>query len=195
MDGGKLTKRKLQALETRGRIFETAKRLFREQGIDRTSIADIVGAAGVSTGTFYLYFKSKDQIVSEIYMGEDSYYDSLAGQLTAPTWTEKIVEYFDRSSRHIESNGLEIVKQLYFPTNPAISQQRRGLNAGAVERIVVQARNAGELRRDIDADEIVKYLFSLTSGIIFEWCIQDGSFDMNKRTVQFIRYALEVFRA
>ena len=40
-------------------LLNTAFDLFTKQGIQKTSISDIVNQAGVAKGTFYLYFKDK----------------------------------------------------------------------------------------------------------------------------------------
>lgn len=47
-------------------IYESAYELFGTKGIYDTSIDDIVKKAGVAKGTFYLYFKSKYDIVDRI---------------------------------------------------------------------------------------------------------------------------------
>ncbi|MEU2605154.1 TetR/AcrR family transcriptional regulator [Streptomyces albus] len=44
-----------------------ATRLFAERGFDRTSVQDIVEAAGVTKGALYHYFGSKDDLLHEIY--------------------------------------------------------------------------------------------------------------------------------
>lgn len=40
-------------------LFQTAFKLFTEKGFAKTTISDIVNAAGLAKGTFYLYFKDK----------------------------------------------------------------------------------------------------------------------------------------
>lgn len=40
-------------------IVQAAVQVFREKGIDKTTISDIVKVAGIAQGTFYLYFPSK----------------------------------------------------------------------------------------------------------------------------------------
>ena len=47
----------------RAEIVSAAVAAFTEQGIAHTAVSDIVKAAGVAQGTFYLYFKSKDDVV------------------------------------------------------------------------------------------------------------------------------------
>jgi AcrR family transcriptional regulator len=47
-------------------VAETAFRLFRERGYDNVSVDDIIAATGTSKGTFYHYFKSKDELLGEL---------------------------------------------------------------------------------------------------------------------------------
>lgn len=44
-------------------IFETAEMLFEKKGYDATSINDIIDHIGIAKGTFYHYFKSKEQML------------------------------------------------------------------------------------------------------------------------------------
>lgn len=43
--------------------------LFEEKGFSETSIQDIVEALGVTKGTFYYYFSSKEQLLMDIHLG------------------------------------------------------------------------------------------------------------------------------
>jgi AcrR family transcriptional regulator len=47
-------------------VLQTSKLLFSSKGFVNTSIADIVRETGMSVGTIYTYFKSKDEIVRAI---------------------------------------------------------------------------------------------------------------------------------
>jgi AcrR family transcriptional regulator len=53
--------------ETRRQILETALALFRERGLEETTIRDIAASAGLSLGAAYYYFKSKEAIVGAYY--------------------------------------------------------------------------------------------------------------------------------
>lgn len=50
----------------RADLVEAATTLFAKQGLDETSVSDIVAAAGVAQGTFYLYFESKTDVVNTV---------------------------------------------------------------------------------------------------------------------------------
>ena len=56
-----------KVVENRELILQTAADQFREHGIDGVGVADLMKAAGMSLGSFYGYFESKDQLVAETY--------------------------------------------------------------------------------------------------------------------------------
>jgi AcrR family transcriptional regulator len=51
----------------REQIVNAALKLFCENGFQQTSTANISKEAGVATGTLFLYFKSKDELINELY--------------------------------------------------------------------------------------------------------------------------------
>lgn len=50
----------------RAQFADIAAGVFAERGVANTSVSDIVSAAGVAQGTFYIYFESKDDIVMAV---------------------------------------------------------------------------------------------------------------------------------
>jgi AcrR family transcriptional regulator len=54
-------------LPVRDRLMRAAIDLFAEKGFERTSVREIVQAAGVTKGGLYHYFDSKDDLLFEIY--------------------------------------------------------------------------------------------------------------------------------
>lgn len=62
--------RSVRAAEKRERrrrtVLDTALRVFSEKGYHHTRISDIIEAAGIARGTFYLYFDSKNAIFHEL---------------------------------------------------------------------------------------------------------------------------------
>ena len=51
---------------TRAALLAAAAALFADKGYAATSVSDIVGGAGLAQGTFYLYFKSKSEIITAL---------------------------------------------------------------------------------------------------------------------------------
>ncbi len=51
---------------TKNALIESAIRIFQQKGFQMTRVSDIVSDAGVSQGTFYNYFRSKEEVFREI---------------------------------------------------------------------------------------------------------------------------------
>ncbi|HWO77063.1 MAG TPA: TetR/AcrR family transcriptional regulator [Bacillus sp. (in: firmicutes)] len=83
--------------EKEKRIVEEAMKLFAKKGFSSTSVQEIADEAGISKGAFYLYFKSKEELMISIF----KYY----------------YERINRKVRAIEEEGLDpkekFIKQLY----------------------------------------------------------------------------------
>ena len=50
--------------ETRATILTQASRLFRERGVESTSVGDVMAEAGLTHGGFYRHFDTKDALVA-----------------------------------------------------------------------------------------------------------------------------------
>jgi AcrR family transcriptional regulator len=50
----------------KGALVDAAFRVFMDKGVAASSVDDIVEAAGVAKGTFYLYFRTKDDAVNAV---------------------------------------------------------------------------------------------------------------------------------
>lgn len=61
-----MSPRRITSSDRAGEIVASAARLFREKGVRAVSIDEIVQGAGIAKGTFYLYFKTKDDLLEKL---------------------------------------------------------------------------------------------------------------------------------
>ena len=82
-----------QSVNTKEKILQSAIEIFSEKGFVKTKVSDIVSNAGLSQGTFYTYFKSKDECFIELltYL-----HQSTLRQM------EELIEYYQEGSLIIE---------------------------------------------------------------------------------------------
>lgn len=67
MLGGRcLERKKGKKNQKRKKILDKAWELFRKNGYEETKVEDITRELGVSKGSFYIYFKTKDEVLYEI---------------------------------------------------------------------------------------------------------------------------------
>ena len=196
-----MSKRKLQAMETKKKIFETAQHLILEHGFENVSVDSIVKAADVSKGTFYVHFESKDALaaalVYEYTNTTDKDYKSFLTSLpdqnsvfdTLLLLAEEITEF-------IATNiGLENMRVLYkahltktINTTPAMSYDRDlyKMFTEVLERGIRQS----ELREDIPVEFLSKHLIMAIRGITYEWCIRFPDFDLKKQVQEHFKILL-----
>jgi AcrR family transcriptional regulator len=55
-----------RAIETRRQILLAAAALFRDKGYKATTLRDIARAVGIGAGSFYYYFRSKEEVLHEV---------------------------------------------------------------------------------------------------------------------------------
>ncbi|MDD3402228.1 MAG: TetR/AcrR family transcriptional regulator [Hespellia sp.] len=99
-------------------LFKSAYDLFMNNGIEKTSIHDIVNKAGVAKGTFYLYFKDKydirDRLIAQttekLFMS--AYHALLLDQLLYPKFEDKIIFIVDYILDQLNTNKM-ILRFIY----------------------------------------------------------------------------------
>jgi TetR/AcrR family transcriptional repressor of nem operon len=70
-----------KAASKRQRLTAATARVLHEQGVERTTIADIARAADVPAGNVYYYFKTKDELVEAALSEHTNHLEALTGQL------------------------------------------------------------------------------------------------------------------
>lgn len=73
--------RQSAAAAKRRRLTTAAMRVLWEQGVERTTLADIATAARVPTGNVYYYFKTKDELVRAALDEQGAFFDKLTARL------------------------------------------------------------------------------------------------------------------
>lgn len=189
----KLTNRQIQAINTKNKIYNAAIKLLEDIGFDNIRIDDICKQAGVSVGSFYTYFDSKYEILVEIFNRADDFFrDEVAKTLTDKSVFEKIIYYFDCYAKYTEALGIDMVKHLYNSNNKMFITEGRYMQA-LLHEILIEAEKKGELHLEISYVEFAKQLFVVARGVIFDWCLHDGKYNMREYMKDFIERMLRAF--
>jgi TetR/AcrR family fatty acid metabolism transcriptional regulator len=186
--GRKVTKRGLQAIETRNRIYESATKLMERNGFDNITIEQISKAASVSVGAFYHHFGSKTDILNEIFKRADDYFSQqVVNQLSGNDICEKIVNYFVHYARFNIGLGLDHVSALYKTQSKFFISTKRPMFA-ALRDIIVKGIENNEIKSVLSADEITDFLFTSARGLAYSWCLHNGEFSLEEKMRRFMDY-------
>ena len=174
----KLNSRQLKSQNTRDKIYNIAIKLMESKGFDNITVSEICQAAGVSVGSFYNHFESKHDIISEDFKLADDYFlNTIALNIKGNTSPEKIKDFFHYYAEYNQDSGLDFMKQLYTGKNNLFTTKGRHMQT-VLQAIVQSGQDSGELSLDMNPEEIVRYLFVSVRGVVYDWCLHDGKYDL-----------------
>ncbi len=197
MDKTRPTTRKLQADITRQKIYDTAISLMNKKGYASTTIGEIMKTVGVSVGTFYHYFKSKEDIFLEIFTKADEYFKvtvkkSLQGQgLDARA---KIIRYFKAYAKYNLNRGIDNITQLYNTRNHYFTVKGRYMQE-LLKQLIKEGQESGELAAHPGPSEMTDFLFIAARGLVYDWCLHQGKYDLEKKMESYMERMIALFVA
>ena len=186
----KLTNRQLAALETKRKLLEAAKQLVCEKGLVNTSIEEITKACGVSNGTFYTYFRRKEDVVFALSrdMYRELYEKALAHE---GTFMERLVFYMVNFSGYIEKSSLKLCQDWVRNTvdpdlveNPD-DRNKLSMDISSVKGLVEKGIERGELTENTPVDALSHTLVDLLYGEMLCWDMSGGTYSFEERTKEF----------
>jgi len=197
----KIGNRKVKALETKKKIYETAEQLFKNHGFENVSVDSIVEMAGVSKGTFYVHFNSKDTLIAaliadyveKIDIDYKSYLESLASDTTT---SDKLIFLTGIIAEIIDGTiGYEHMKFIYE------AQLTRTINVNVVSNynrdiyrmfsdVISQGILQGEFKADLSPDTISKHFLLAYRGLTYEWCIRYPDFNLKEQAIKHFKILL-----
>jgi TetR/AcrR family fatty acid metabolism transcriptional regulator len=187
--------RKEQAEETRHRIYTSAIELMEENGFGNFTIEDISKRARVSVGAFYHYFDSKNDILADIFYRADDYFSTqVVSSLNNKSILEQIIEYFDHYAKFNVDCGVETTQQIFNPKIKFFIEEGRPM-LEMLEDLICKGQEKNEIRGDTDAKELVKYLLVMARGIVFDWSIYDGNYDLEARMHKYMENLVSTIKA
>ena len=195
-----MTNRQLAALETRKKLLKAGKHIICKKGLSNTSVEEITEAAGVSKGTFYTYFRRKEDIVYTL--SRDMFGEIVENAKKAPgNFLAKLTDYMENFSGYIEQGGVKLaqdwVKSVVAPAGAGEISDRGKLASDlndVTDLIRFGIRN-GMLKENTPAEKLANTLTDLLYGQMLCWSMSDGNYSLRARTREFCdTYLEELFR-
>ena len=116
-----LSRQQQKSKETKEKIFQAAKRILQKKGYEELSIKNICEEAGVSNGSFYHHFRTKDDLLS--YYIEDQPTinpDLLELPGNADGVREGIIQVYLNYVKYCRELGVEFMSGYYDTKNQAL---------------------------------------------------------------------------
>lgn len=153
---------------TREKILGAARGVFEERGFNDTRMSDIATAAGVSHGTVYVYFDSKEAVLAEVVnavLAEAAGYlrvsDIADAQQRVAEANLRYLQVYDRHARL-----LQVVEQVA-TTDGHFADVLNGFRARHVKRVaetIKRLQADGVVAADLDPDVAAAALSAMVEG-------------------------------
>lgn len=163
------------------KIKNTSISLFEKRGFAETSIQDIVDSLGVTKGTFYYYFASKEELLMNIHL---DYINGLIERQqeilnnSKKTCRQKIHDIVSFLVNDIRTQGLSA--KIFFREMKLLSEDKleevlpkRDQFRFNIENLIKQGMKTGELRADLNPCIITFGILGILNWS-YQWFNPDG---------------------
>jgi TetR/AcrR family transcriptional regulator, transcriptional repressor for nem operon len=166
------------AADTRSRLVMAAMRLFWEKGYGSTSVADVLQAARVNSGSLYHFFPGKQDLLLAVL---DAYRAGLCEMLLEPAWRgvsdpiERIFALLARYRRSLLDTDCfygcpigSLALELHEPDLP-VRERLAGNFAAWIDAICQCLQDAGtRLPRELERRELAAFVLSVMEGGVMQ---------------------------
>lgn len=187
----------------RSQILAAAIQVYADRGYHRTRVEDIADAAGVSKGTLYLYFESREHLFSAAFEDFMTRLSEGLAEITASDapplerLAQVVTASLDAVRRHETLSRVMVdfwSATLHNPDVPHIdaSRQYREIRQ-MIAALLDEAAKRGEIRPDRPAlTESV--LMAAMDGIILHWLMSPDLVDIDTATEQLLDLIVSAIR-
>lgn len=172
--------------DKRRAIFDAAEKAFGTHGYAAATMEKIAVDAGISKGSIYNYFRSKQDLFMELFTrsvaGDEADVDTLLNQpIPASRKIEALLDIWFKSFEHYQKIGALFLE--YWAT--AAREHREGGLAATFQQmyarwreriaaIITQGVDSGEFRRELDTQWVVSAIMAMLDGLVIQAIVGMG---------------------
>lgn len=194
---GQLTARQKQAVATKLNITEKAMALIKEYGFDAVKITDICKSADISVGAFYHYFESKEKIIEHAYMKVDLLVEERVAATQYKNSSHKILTIFQYAMEAIEDLGYKFMVDSFkhvIVSPPEYSILYTRYPYDSIHKAIEKGISTGEFIGTTDPKKLAHNCMRIGRGMVFDWCLYEGSYSLADETQQLVQLLLNNYR-
>lgn len=197
---------KEQGAETKRLLFESAVKLFGQCEFKDVTVEAITRMAGVTKGTFYVHFESKDTLYAALFSSYvermDTQYkaflDTLPPEMSSCEMMLSLIkEIIDLMTAQIGYDNLRTIYRLQL-TNTINMDSVKGYERRLYlffQEILERGIQRGEFKTALPLETLSRHFVMAIRGLTYEWCIRYPNFDFKQEAVAHFLLLLEGIQA
>lgn len=193
-----------KAQSTKKRIFDAGIRLFGENGFYATTVEEIAVAAGVSIGSFYYHFKSKEDLFMDWANSLDAeylaFYQQQRDRLNSGNAISLLRELLLFTVERWTKFGKEFNLLLYLRMQQDLDFYNRMTSYDRIygqilRTLISEGQEDGCIRRDISVEQMEQNLHKMNRGLLVDWSISHRKQDVVEISTSLIDLVLQGMEA
>ena len=186
-----------KAVLIKERIKRIAEKMFIEKGYVATTLRDITAKAGVTTGAFYKHYGSKEEILISIFNDGftkqwEKFYE-LKEDITPITYAKIIGEI---NNGLADAFGTELLKvyctaQLEMGNSGSLWKILDSEKYSRYEQVLLE-NLVSRYSTKYSWDQVDDIIAKIDRGVILDWIIKQGSYNLGKETNEMLLMIFEV---
>ncbi|WP_315735954.1 TetR/AcrR family transcriptional regulator [Bradyrhizobium sp. SZCCHNR1093] len=155
-------KPRADAQRNRERVLEAAKAVFSAGGAE-ASLEAVARQAGVGIGTLYRHFPTREDLFEAVYRREVEQLSELAEALKSePSPVEALRRWLRSTVQFVATKkGMMAALAIVMNANSELAAYSHGHLTRAIGALLSRAVQAGEIRSDISADDVLRALIGM----------------------------------
>ena len=168
--------------ETRDLLFRISNRMIQQKGLESLNIRALCKEAGIAYSSFYQYYDSKDDLITEKIDALDDYIlKNRESRLGSENQLDNIREFIRLYAEFSGTRRYQIIREIY--RIQLTSYTRKEKLSGRpfyllLSDIVQKGIDNGQIRKDLSKEEILEMILSYCKGMTFEWSLHEGNFSL-----------------
>ena len=193
---------KVSKENTRNRIIESAKKLFADQGFQKTTVVDISRQAGLSEAALYDYFQGKEDLLLTI---PDLWVSELIGDLKEQLFgikgaVNKLRKFLWWYLRRIEEAPLDAkIVYLFLKTNANFMKTEVYSNVKTLYSYLIEifeeGRTSGEMKSDLNPYFARDIFIGTMEHLVTRWLLKERSYSLFDNLEEVFNLMIDGFRA
>jgi AcrR family transcriptional regulator len=189
-----VSRRERKKFETEQRLIKAAMELVSLHGVFDVTVEQITERADVGKGTFFNYFPSKEHLLASIFDSKREQVAMAGDLMCEATDIKAALHKFVQFAINEPKRTPQMVQSIFSSslTNPAVREPFCALiNEGrnTIRIALERGQELGQVRTDMKALEMAKFLQQVLLGTQAIWAMSDPSSDLDER----IEVAFEIY--
>lgn len=186
-----MNKRELSSIQTKEKLLKATKELLKTKGFSAINVSDITKEAGVAKGSFYTYFKRKEDVILEI--GKDAFSKIMqdVAKMENIDIIQKLTFYYQAFIKAVEYYGIYVCSEWIRDVLNNKNGQKLAYDIQMLTEFLKQAVQNKELKKDTPIELLVQIIITQLYGMMTCWCMSDGKFEPLEWSERFCKIQLE----